>query len=243
MTLDKGYGRIPNSLNMNKQLILPLSLAFVASIAISSSTSAAGRCEIIYGGGEVCPPSLNLTIDKKVQTPNKGSTFVDNLSVNDQRFAPNSPVTFQIEVKNTGDKKIDKIEVTDEFPQHLTFETGVGNYDAEKRVLSFTVTNLEPGKNAVYTIVARTAKSENLPSDTPVTCVVNRVKAIANSQGIVTDASQLCIEKSITPDAPMIKPAPKAVTTPPTGPEALTLLALIPSGIIGTFLRKKSQLR
>ncbi|MCL5746958.1 MAG: hypothetical protein M1277_01605, partial [Patescibacteria group bacterium] len=36
-----------------------------------------------------------------------------------------------------------------------------------------------------------------------------------------------------------VLPAPKIVATPSTGPEALPLLALLPTGFIGFLIRKK----
>jgi hypothetical protein len=52
----------------------------------------------------------------------------------------------------------------------------------------------------------------------------------------------MCIQNNVLgATTPQVLPAPKIVTTPPTGPEMLPLLGLIPGALGGLMLRKKSN--
>ena len=58
-----------------------------------------------------------------------------------------------------------------------------------------------------------------------------------------SDNSQFCIQKPVlgeTKGGLKVFPAPSVTTTPPTGPEMLPLIGLIPTGVLGFILRKKS---
>lgn len=219
---------------MLKKVLTSTAFALALTAGTYSVANAAGgsNCQIIYGGGEVCQKQVSFTLDKKVQSPTKGGQFVDNLGMNDARFAPNSTVTFSIIVKNTGSTKIDSINVKDELPNYLTANSG--NYD-------YTITNLEPGKEHKVSLTAKTASAENLPSDKAITCVVNTVKATENTGNTAQDSTQLCIEKQITNVPSKVFETPNMKTTPSTGPEMLSLLALIPTGAAGLYLRKRSK--
>jgi len=222
---------------MNKSALI---ITAAALLAFAPQAYAAGNCEIIYGGGEVCPPSLNFTINKTVQAPNKGGSYVDNLGVNDAKYAPTNTINFQVEIKNTGNKRIEKIEVTDELPQYLTFVQGVGTYNKDTRKLTFTVNNLDPDKSVAYTIVTKAAEAKDLPSDSGVICVTNHVRAVADNNSTAGDNASVCIEKQVLGTTPKVYPGSKAYTTPATGPESLAIIGLIPTGLAGFFLRRRS---
>lgn len=209
-------------------------------IRLPSSVSAAGACQPLYGGGQygACPPAPSLLVNKKVANP-KTNVFIENLSIKDPRFAPNQTVSFQIAVMNNGQSPITKIIVEDVFPQFVNFTSGSGSFDQKTRTLSFDINNLVPNELRSFTITGQIVNANSLPQDKTVTCVVNQVSVFAtdNPSGISRSSSQLCIERTLLP----VFPAPSVQTTPPTGPEALPLLLLMPTAVTGIFLRKKSH--
>jgi len=245
---------------MNKIFITALAIAATSPFAIAQNVNAAGttvygggsNCKVVYGGGEVCPPTINFTIDKMVVNPGqdlKGKRFedlqyTDNLSVNSSKFATTDQIIYKITVKNTSTDKINKIDVTDTLPAEVEFKTGAGSYNKDTRNLTFTLANLEAGKSVDYFITTQIL-ADKLPGDRAVTCIVNNVKAVAEDKDIRTDASESCIEKVTTTTGkggavPTVYPPTKTGKTPATGPEALALIGLLPTGLAGYFLRKKS---
>lgn len=221
---------------------LLISLLIAGSIFASSSTAfASTNCQPIYGGGQTCISQGNLVINKMVQNPQSGA-FQDNLGFNDPRFNGNQNVTFQIQVTNNGDATLSTVNVTDTLPQYVTFVSGPGSFDANTKILKFTLNNLGAGETRTFTLVAKTVDSSKLPSDQSVVCTVNQVSATSDTN-MASDNSQFCIEKpaTTTKGGLPIYPAPVMVKTPPTGPEMLPLIGLIPGGIGGLLLRKKSK--
>lgn len=210
--------------------------------------SASGEvvCQPTYGGvyGGPCVPSVNLTIDKKVQNPNTG-VFVDNLSVNDPKFTPEQVITFKIVVTNTGDTNLDKVTIKDIFPQYVIFSGGAGVYDASKNTLTLSLDSLKSGESRTFTLGGRVASLKDLPSDKMISCVINRAQATSENQ-TVSDNAQLCIEKSqpsVTKGGLPIMPSVPVKQTPSTGPEMALLFGLIPMGGFGYLLRRKTQMK
>lgn len=213
-------------------------------------------CQPIYGGGQTCVQTGNVSIDKKLTHP-KTNALVDNIGVNDDKFGPESVVTFQIAVTNTGSAKISRVQVRDIFPQYVDFAAGVGNFDGGSKVLSFDVNDLNPNETRTFNIVGKIAKAENLPVNQGVVCVVNQATAkdVTNTGNPSADNAQLCIQKDLpavttqpttiveTKGGIKVFPPQKVFTTPATGPEMLPLIGLIPTGLLGAFLRKKSLVK
>jgi len=231
---------------MNFKKLIATSLitaAFLATagIAIADGTGyGTSNCQVIYGGGQVCPTTLQFSIDKKVLAPSKGGTFVDNLGFNDSKFQPGDQVSFKITLKNTGDKTIDQITVVDTLPAYLTFTSGPGVYDATSRTITYIIKNLASGQSNDQTVVATIANVDSLPKDQGVMCLTNNVKGNDNQSDVANDSSTFCIQKeAMTPKVFTTIP-PKSI--PNTGPEMLPLLGLIPAGLAGFTLRKKSKL-
>lgn len=215
--------------------------AFVILFALLFSKPAfagSSNCQAIYGGGQVCP-QITFSITKMVQSPTKGGQFVKNLTINDARFAPGQNVNFQITVQNTGSQDISKIDVVDTLPDFLTFVSGPGNFDQKTKQLTFSVQNLGAGQSMNFTFTAKVADANSLPNDKSVVCVTNQVTGASN--GITAnDSSQLCIEKQVS-QAPQVFPPKQMQQTPPTGPEMLPLLGLIPGGLAGFFLKRSTK--
>ncbi|OIP57802.1 MAG: hypothetical protein COX79_03730 [Candidatus Levybacteria bacterium CG_4_10_14_0_2_um_filter_36_16] len=231
---------------MNK-LFKALSFSAIALCLSVSSTFAAGNesnCQIVYGGGEVCNPSVKFTLNKTVQTPGKGGgDFVDNLTINDSRFVAGQNISFKINITNTGNSTVNNIRVVDTFPQFLSFVAGAGSFDSNNKTLSFTIDKLDAGKGQDVIITAKVVNDSDLPTNSGITCVTNVAKATDSTGNTAEDSSQVCIQRNVT----VVTPTPQIfekVTTkqiPATGPEMLPLIGLIPAGLTGFYLRRKSN--
>lgn len=235
------YDTLPRLLNFMKKIhcfIVTLFLATCYLLLVTSPVLADGTCVPVYGG-QSCILASPILINKTVQHPKTGS-FVDNLGVNDPRFSPNQTVNFQLAVTNTGTSTIAKTTIKDTFPQFVSFVAGPGSFT--NNVLSFEVDNLLPNETRIFTVTGKIADANSLPSDATITCVVNQATATTDNNQVSQDNAQVCIEKPVvtTKGGLLVEELPKKVfKTPPTGPEAIPLLALIPSAVAGIFLRKK----
>lgn len=231
---------------MKKLILISLITGFI-SLSFAVKTNASTSCQPIYGGGETCVQVGKISINKTVKNPVTGS-FVENLNINDPKYSPTSTVNFQITVTNTGSENISSTTVKDTFPNFVTFVSGPkdGKFDSNSKVLTFTVGNLSAGASKTFDVSAKVADQGSLPADQGVTCVVNQVNATSNDNQQSSDNSQFCIEKPTQPGTTTkgglkVFPAPAVVTTPATGPEMFPLIGLIPSGLFGIFLRKKTS--
>ena len=228
-----------------KKTITSFALALMATAVLATSSAfAAGEsnCQIIYGGGQVCSQSVKFTINKLVQNPGKGGEYVDNLTANDNKYTAGKTVSFKIIVTNTGSTTLTNLSVVDTFPQHINFSAGAGSYDAGNKKLSFTVPSLAAGKSQEFVISGKVVDEGNLPSNAGITCVTNTVRAVDNSGATAEDASQVCIQKNVfgTPAPEVFQKVP-VKQVPATGPELYSLIALIPTGLAGVMLRRKSS--
>ena len=228
---------------LSNLLILSLFSVMVFAFAASAVLADEG-CTPIYGGGQTCPPPGNISLDKTVRNPENG-IFVNNLTVNDPKYLPNQSVSFKVVITNTTSTNISKVTINDVFPSYLTFESGPGSYDSDKNTLTFSLDNLKDGESRTYDLKAKVTDSTNIPFTNGVVCVVNQVMGTTSDNKTAQDNAQLCIQKETvtkTKGGLPVEPAPKVVTTPATGPEMLPLLALLPGGLAGFILRKRSKI-
>lgn len=185
-----------------------------------------------YGGGQV---KQSITIDKTVARPvtTKGGTtsYVDNLSPNDPRFAPGATVYFRIKVKNTSNTALSNINITDFVPAYVDPAEGPGNYDSSSRKITYVISSLNPGEERVHNVLMKVVDQSKLPTDKGLMCLTNKVQAVAGSASD-DDSSQFCVEKQVV----------GAKQVPTAGPEfgllfgAANLVAL--AG--GIYLKKRS---
>lgn len=215
---------------------------------LSTMSVAAGVvCQPIYGGGETCVQTGNILINKTVANPKTGA-FVDNLSVNDDKFPQDQTVTFQLTVTNTGGAALSTVNVKDVFPQFVNFVAGPGNFDPNSKTLTFSLNNLNPRESRTFTLTAVVVNANELPADRGIVCVVNQAQASSNGQ-LSSDNAQFCIQKQVlaaqvppvTKGGLKVFPPQPVTAAPPTGPEMLPLIGLLPTGIFGFFLRKKAS--
>jgi uncharacterized repeat protein (TIGR01451 family) len=219
---------------MNKIYTFLLVGAFLLSALTISPSRAFADCQSIYGGGQTCS-SNEFTIVKLVQVPGKGGgNYVNNLFQNDSKYFASQQVNFEIIVQNTGSQTIQTLNIVDTFPQYISFVSGLGNFDTNNKTLSFTVSNLNPGQSNTYVVSAKIFDANNLPANQGIMCLENLANATDNT-GITHGASStFCVEQNV------LGATPTVITTPATGPEMLPLLALLPGGLGGLILRKKS---
>lgn len=225
-----------------------LFLLFVVSywlLVNASKVYADISCQPIYGGGQSCITTNNIVINKTILNP-QTNQFVDNLTINDPKYKPGFITAFQISITNTGNSNISKIDVRDIFPQYVSFSSGAGTFDTDTNTLSFSLVNLAPNETRTYSIMGRIFNTNQIPLEQgSVVCVVNQAIATIDNTSVGQDNAQFCIEKnaptiatSVTKGGfPVLSPAIVS-KTPATGPEAWTLIGLIPTGLLGFFVRK-----
>lgn len=238
---------------MNKSYLSIIFLLTFFSFVIPVKSYAGVSCQPIYGGGQTCVTTGNVIINKKVINP-ADNTFVDNLGINDPKYQPGFIVNFRLEATNTGNTTINRVDVKDIFPQYIEFSSGPGNFDQNTKILTFSMDNLAPNETRPFIVIGRVVSPAQLPAGNGIVCVVNQAIAVTNDNGNSQDNAQLCIENKVP--APVVTakggqtvlskggfpvlPSVPVSTTPATGPEMLGLIALIPTGLAGWFLRKKS---
>jgi uncharacterized repeat protein (TIGR01451 family) len=199
-----------------------LSLIILGALTLLPSKAYAD-CTQLYGGGQTCNNTFSI---QKVTT--NGNTFSMSQTVN-----------FQVTVTNLGSQNLSRVNVVDTFPQYLNFVSGPGSFNSSNNTLTYVVDNLNAGQSQSVTISGKISGS-GVPVGT--TCPINNVVGTDNNGNINTAASQFCIQNFINPTPKQaVLPAATVRTTPPTGPEMLPLLALIPGALGGMFLRKKSK--
>lgn len=228
---------------MNKVLLIVL--IPIVALALTFNVNASDEnCKPINGGGKNCIATNKLKLDKKIQIP-QGSGFADNLG-DDQKFKANETLNFKITITNDTRSSVKNIEVKDILPKELTYVSGPGKFDAKTKTLTFSLSELKSKESKKYIIVTMANQiAKNA-------CSVNYAYA-QSSDAKADDNSKFCIEKSTAETAfpgttqPTTKgglpvmPAPGLKQTPSTGPEMLPLFGLIPAGIGGLLLRRKSK--
>lgn len=227
---------------MKNFLVLTIALFATTFSVLPVNAAGQSNCQIVYGGGEVCEDQVKFTINKLVQKPGKGGgDFVDNLTVNDPRFAPNQNVNFKIVIENTGNKDITNLNVVDSFPNFLSFVSGVGNSREGDKTVNFTVGRINRGQRTEFVITAKTGP-ESAMGNQAISCVVNNVKATSPDGSVAEDNAQICVERAvISVPAPQVFQKPQVSQIPATGPELGYLAALIPTGLAGIFLKRKAR--
>ena len=213
-------------------LILGFSIASNATSAFAAGndTGAYGQsCDGAYGSNNCF---TDITVNKLVQNPTT-RLYVDNLGANYDKFKAGQEIKFQILVKNTGRAKLNNIEVKDTLPPYIELVDGFGTFDANTKTLTISIDKLEVGEVRTLNLNAKIVDEKNLPLDQGVICTLNHV--LVQSGGDTSeDSTQFCIQHAVLGATTPI------TTTPATGPEMLPLLSLIPGGLAGLILRKKS---
>lgn len=233
--------------------------AIAVALATPAKVFADSSCTPIYGGGQSCVQSGNIMINKKVETPSHQNgkftnVFQDNLTINDDKYNPGETIRFQLAVTNTGGSALSNVTVQDVLPGTVSFVSispTPSNFDTNKRPITFTIGNLNPNETQTFTITGTVVSNSQLTQG--ITCDINQSTSSANSQ-TSQDNAQFCIQNQVlgtavpstqtpttTKGGLQVFPAPSVTTTPKTGPEAIALLALLPTGLLGQILRKSAK--
>jgi len=182
-------------------------------------------CEPVYGGGERCWGTGEILIDKTVKNP-ETDKYVDNLGVNDPKFAPGQEVSYRLEIKNNGQGTFSKVTVKDIFPSYLDFSWGPLGWNSGTRTLQFDVYDLKAGESRKFEVMAKVFDKERLPADKNLICVVNNASVEADGK-TDSDQTQICFEKKVL----------GVKVLPPTGVNIWTLsLGLLVTTILGAKL-------
>jgi len=221
--------------------ILSLAFFLVTLLFLSQASFAQVVCQPIYGGGQTCITVGPITVDKKVNNPGNASQFVDNLGPNDPKFTPDQQIIFSISVTNTGSATILQTSVRDVLPPQVIFQSSnpAATFDQNSRTVTFIMDNLLPGETRTVSIQGKIVDASKLAHE--ITCdPVNQVTAITNGGQESRDIARFCVQKpqAVTKGGLPVMPPPKVFVTPPTGPELLPLIGLLPAGLAGWFLRK-----
>ncbi len=234
---------------MKKVLFFLFLGVLVLSCLVYVTAPAYGQeCQPIYGGGETCVQSNEVTLNVLVQNPDT-KEYVNNLGISDPKYGPNQTVNFHVTLKNISNKTLSNIVVKNKFPQFLDYLSGTGNYDKNSKTLTFTISQLNSQESKTYTIQGKVVSADKLPSNQGTVCEIYQASATVDNN-ISEDNAQFCIAKAGSA-SPTIPPTTKgglpvytpgqSKTTPPTGPEMLGWLALLPSALAGVWLRKKAK--
>lgn len=233
--------------------IILINLILVTVVNAAASEKNPSPCQPIYGGGESCVQTGKITINKTVQDP-QTLQYVDNLNADSPKYNPGQTVQFQIAVKNTTNTSVKNIEIKDRLPQYMDCASeGAGRCNNATKIIAFTIDDLNANEIRIYTLKGKIASKSNLPGDKETICLVNQGIATQDKQ-TSQDNSQFCIQKNEVPPAAAqptnpnstkgglpVYPPSHTKTTPPTGPETITLLGLFASGLFGFMLHKKSK--
>ena len=210
---------------MKRKLLFAIIFLTVFSLSTKSAKADYG-CEYGQYGG--CIPSQSILIDKTVYN---GSSYVDNMSASDTRFAPQSQITFRLRVKNTSSTNLTNVMVKDYVPGYLEPIEGPGTYDTSTRIITFNAGDFNADEEKTYFIKMQAAAQGELPSDKSLICEVNKAEAY-NGSVSDEDTSQFCNEKQVI----------GVTKVPSSGPDfGLAIISInLVGGAIGFWLKKKS---
>ena len=163
-------------------------IIFLASfLALVKPSLAAVRCEIQYGGNEICVTTGELQIDKEVLDPRNSGVYRDNLFLTDYQFKTSENATFKLKVKNVGDDTLYNVRIYDNLPSFLFF---TGETPRE-----FKIDNLNPGETKEFEVKTRVVAESQLVADR--ICGVNTAEVWADNDQHDKDTSEVCATKKV----------------------------------------------
>jgi len=187
-------------------------------------------------------PSIN--IHTTVLNPQTNS-YVDSLGLTDTMYHPGDTVVFHVTISNTGEATQSVATVDNTLPDFVTYESGAGNLNASKKILTFIITNIYSKTTREYAVVGKVADSNALPTNQGIVCVADKAIVKTTDGNSQSSSASFCIQKNsqvLNPSSQTVYPANTGLTkTPPTGPEALPIISVLLSGLGGLGLRKISR--
>ena len=161
-------------------------IAFMVALSIGLSIPA--EASYMYGDEE---PTSQLIVDKQLTTTDING-WQDNLPTSQLVLKDNDLITFRITVKNSGDKDLNKVKVTDTLPQYLTIVFNPGKYDQENNLITWEIDQLKAGKEKTFKIRAH-IDTENKAVVDGTLCLINKVDVKAESGEHDEDTTSFCI--------------------------------------------------
>lgn len=231
------------NMNKTKTFILSFAVAVAFLLAAPFAFAADIGCQAVYGGGQTCVQVGNTSVTKTVKNPQTGEQ-VKNLGMNDAKYAPEQIVPFKVTVTNNGNAELNNITIKDTLPQYVNYFSGPGSFDANTKVLTFSIDKLGAKQSKTFDIQAQVISANQLPIQQGTICMVNQVNATTNNQTSY-DNAQFCIQRQMpaaitTKGGLAVAPPTQVTVNPATGSEILPLIVLLSSALFGLKLRKKS---
>jgi len=172
-----------------------------------------------------------IVLDKQIKGL-KESVWKDNYPSDFMVFGPNTQFEFKIIVKNTGNRNLTWIKVTDTLPPTVDYLYGriEAQYDKTTRQITWKIPEIKPGEQQVTVIGVRTKSKQLLPYSIKES--INKACAVAESDASDCDESRFFTNMG-TADTPK--------TLPVTGGnDLISLIGLTMSsiGAAGYFFKK-----
>jgi len=226
---------------MFKKLFVISILTIGFAFASGNFANAETICQPIYGGGETCA-TTELSVDKQIRNPDT-NLFADGLNKDIKTFVTGEVVEFQISVTNNSGVDLARVEVRDIFPDFVRFESGEGSFDQNTNTLTYVINDLRVNETDLRSVFGRINELTNITNGS--VCGVNQAHATADNTQPGQDNVTFCIDKNVvtTKGGLKVQAPPPLTQTPATGPEMLALFGLIPAGIGGYLLRRKSRVK
>lgn len=232
---------------MKKTLFITTLLLGLSLALFTPAYAGTNGCTQQYGGTEACPPEHKVLLDIQVQHP-QNQQYVQNLTC-ETPYRPNDTINFKLNLTNTDATPAARMTLKSVFPEGYTYAGGPGTYDAATRTTTLDITDLQPGHSRTFYYTTRLANPANQSGKALVAENVYKGDVIMN-QKTNSDATQFCMkydEQGTVPPTTKggqpVYPVPTTSKTPPTGPEALALVALLPGALSGYILRKQTTVK
>jgi uncharacterized repeat protein (TIGR01451 family) len=200
-----------------KYLQLIFSIVVLGIIVFLAATKAKADCvSTMYGGS--CQ-TTGLLLDKQIKKADS-NLYVDNLGPSDAKFIPGQEISFKLIVKNTGNKDLDKVTITDTLPNFLI------SADSKINNISFNIQNLKVGKAEERVIKTQVVAGEKLPVDKSLVCPTNWAQAVSGDLSD-SDTASFCISN--------------VSALPATGINPLIFLGFVIPAFLGLAIYKSNQ--
>lgn len=220
--------------------IIAISFAFVNP----EKTYAKEICFTQYGGGETCvnvKEEANIRVDKTIYNPSSDS-YSDHVKAKGGSypyiFKKNEKVKFNIKVENTGEVKLEDVEIRDILPTLYVYNSGDGDSRKDGAEAVFDIGDLKPGESEEVTFTAKISDKGILPNDSYI-CITNIVKAEGereddnDEEEKDVDYANYCVQlgKVLGKEAPKVLPV--------TGSQDVLLIAFsVGITLVGYGIRK-----
>jgi len=170
-----------------KKVILGKTVVVGVTILVGLGVISTPAMAYMYGEEE---PTSQLIVDKQVTTPDIEG-WQDNIPSSQLVLQNGDLVKFRIKIKNSGDKNLKNIQVTDSLPQHLNIVFNPGEYCQDQNLVSWQIDELKAGKEQTSEIRVNIASKADIVDGT--LCLINKVEAKAETGEYDEDTSSFCI--------------------------------------------------